>query len=272
MIFYKIKWCVFVVLLVIVPTTFTMFELEEENHFPHELLVAMQKKDFEKVARLCETLSKKILNAPDREGKTILIHAIEKGSVLDVCKVLECGADVNKACNGKTPLMYVVKHKRHELVQLFDSFGARDDDYALFHHAIRSESPELVKELELSRFQINPRQSESLPIIEAVRAANIDMVRACLDSYADKDMKDIEGKTAMNVVQELLENYKQTHRYARKNGFPKTNIEEIEETINQLGDIETLLQDYVHPDVIEKRLQAVRSRVKQVIPEDRRLF
>lgn len=123
-----------------------MFELEEEDNFPHELYPAMQAKDCNRVERICRKIGPQAINGPDRIGKTVLAYAIEANAVEIVKILLTLGAKVNQKSTEKTPLMLAVERGKLELVQMLINFGAHCDDYeTMLLNAIQTRNIGIVK-------------------------------------------------------------------------------------------------------------------------------
>lgn len=74
--------------------------------------------------------------------------AIAKGDFDTVKKMIEFGEDVNKASNGKTPLMYAARYNRVEIINLLlengaevnlkDKDGRKAVDYAKISKALQA--------------------------------------------------------------------------------------------------------------------------------------
>lgn len=254
-----IRRITFLCLFITAQCAYPMFELEEDNHFPHELYqAAIIEKNQQRTARLCEQLGAKIINTPDRDGKTVLGYAIEKAEIDKVSMLLAVGADSNRSTHGKSPLLLAVSKGRHQVVNILCMFRATDDTSTLFRQAIEAKSPETIRALVEGGFNINIRHEallplhedvfssheESLPLIEAVCSRNKDLVRACLDLGADKHKKDSEGRTAITVLQDLMSRHWEGLRQRRKQGANQKVISDIRDLIDEYQDIAMLLDEH----------------------------
>jgi hypothetical protein len=128
-----------------VQSTHAMFELEEDDTFPHELYRAIQRKDCAGVANESRKLDRQAINVTDRSGKTVLAYAIEVGAPEIVRTLVEMGARVNQKIVDKTPLMLAVECGKLQLVQMLVEFGALCDDYgSILSCAVKSRDFEMV--------------------------------------------------------------------------------------------------------------------------------
>jgi ankyrin repeat protein len=64
------------------------------------------------------------VNAKDRDGVSILMHAINFEHLGVVKLLLSHGADISLRYHGKTPLMYAVEQNKTEIVEILKQHGA----------------------------------------------------------------------------------------------------------------------------------------------------
>ncbi|KAK0737454.1 hypothetical protein B0T21DRAFT_410905 [Apiosordaria backusii] len=165
------------------------------------------------------------VDVQDREGRTPLFVATEKGAVKTVEMLLKRGVDVDLATKqGQTPLSQAISDGKIEIIRLLiaaraETYNARDaDGRPMLHLAVETPScGEEIFEL-LLRGNAEPDRTDSAGTTALIRAAkvpNSTALRILLKYKARVNIRDLEGRTALfhavdqshkAVAEELLRN------------------------------------------------------------------
>lgn len=229
-----------------VQSTCPMFELEEDDKFPHELYRAIQRKDNQLVEAECKKLGRQVINVPDRSGKTVLAYAIEGDAIEIVRTLVTMGARVNQKIVEKSPLMLAVERGKSELVQMLSQFGALCEDYGSI-------------------------------LICAVKSRDIEMVNVCLTLDSAK-ASEVRKKVIKGLESEIQSFREWESRQRRKSTDPMNQVIDDYERIRDLIDtaeqkatpkivIAQAENRVPAPVVVEKHLDSVPRPIDLQAPE-----
>jgi len=200
-----------------------MFKLEEEeDSFAHELHEAItRQQDVVRLDSLSDGLDARILNIRDQAGKTLLGYAIETGKHVLVQKLLLERADPNVETHNKSPLMLAILQGTSAIIDQLLLFGAKEHDvYELYHQAIKKRSTAIIGSLVRSGFDINVRAADnSFVLVDAVLSKNFDLIETCLRLGADREMRDDQGRTVLQYLQELQNPNRQELKQSGRGGL-----------------------------------------------------
>lgn len=146
-----------------------------------EIHDAAENGDLETVKKLVSADSK-LIDAPDREGKTPLHYAAAKGHLNVVEWLVKNGANVNaRNSSGITPLYLAKGFGKKDVAQFLEQHGAAADIIKPQRQTTKttitgSQQPSTV---------ITPIRSSVIPIIEAVKTTNTEQIMAILKVAPD---------------------------------------------------------------------------------------
>ncbi|MBO7454734.1 MAG: ankyrin repeat domain-containing protein [Alphaproteobacteria bacterium] len=194
-----------------------------------QLIRAVESNDIQRIKSL---LKQKVnIDDQDNNGKTALIHAVEKGNIEIIRELINYGklqsalkvttqglsyADLNKQDNnGWTALMYAVENGNKEIVKILKNVTANANlqnkqmKTALMI-AVEKENLDLVNLLVDEKVQIKGKRGRSGKIISTELKI--------LDSTANPDIPDKNGKTALILAVEKgnLEIIKKLASYSKE--------------------------------------------------------
>lgn len=154
-------------------------------------------------------------NAAYRDGYSALMAASQAGFHKTARLLLEHGADPNLSdAIGRTPLTYAVRTGNVELTQLLLESGAdvtnRIDSsayvfpgFGILHFAISGGSVDIVEMLANRNVEIDTQDTfGETPLMKAVEAGNFAIARFLLDHGANKEIVNIEGRTAVKLARQ----------------------------------------------------------------------
>jgi ankyrin repeat protein len=116
------------------------------------------------------------IEAPDQQGKTALMRAIEAGNTAEARRLIEAGANINaKTQSGVCPLMSAAGAGNKEIVELLIQKGA----------------------------DVNARTPGNYTVLmQAALVGQTEIVKILLDAGADPTVKDTSGRTASDWARE----------------------------------------------------------------------
>ena len=157
------------------------------------------------------------LEARNEYGETPLLVAIEHNENSGVVAVLiEGGADMNaKDENGETALITATENREDtDVLMMLLKAGAdvnetdEDGDIALHYAAYWNSNPEVVKMLLANGAILNCKgEYERTPLMHAVAGSEAGNIIALLDAGADANIKDEDGKKAIDHVSSEMPNW-----------------------------------------------------------------
>jgi ankyrin repeat protein len=114
------------------------------------------------------------VEAPDQQGKTALMRAIEAGNTFEVRRLIDQGANVNaRTESGVTPLMNAAGIGNKEIVQILMEKGA----------------------------DVNARTPGNYTVLmQAALVGQTEITKVLLDAGADPTVKDTSGRTAADYA------------------------------------------------------------------------
>ena len=215
-------------------------------------------------------------------GWTPLTVAAASGSLSIAKRLIEAGADVNKAAdmnerNGLTPLHIAAELAMEDLVELFLAHGASVTSLTAtmttpFYRAARGGSVNILKLLYNAGSDVNaPTWNNYTPIMELVVFSKHELMDLVLSWGADPHLRDDRGESAIDKALrngdkgalEIL--WKASSKYTAKAVDPRTMRHRAEMTVHRLPSVvtaeEDTLVDYVSddgaPDTWETWIDAV---------------
>lgn len=119
---------------------------------------------------------KATIEAPDQQGRTALMRAIEAGDTTEAKRLIEQGANVNaRTQSGVSPLMNAAGTGNKELVELLIKQGA----------------------------DVNARTPGNYTVLmQAALVGQTEIVKILLDAGADPTVKDTSGRAASDYAKE----------------------------------------------------------------------
>lgn len=151
------------------------------------------------------------VNMTFRGGWTPLTVATASGSISIAKRLVEAGADVNKAAdmdkrNSLTPLHIAAELAMEDLVELYLAHGASTTSLTAtvttpFYRAARGGSVKIVKLLYDAGSDVNaPSWDDWIPLMEAVSWSNHDAMELLLSWGADPEFRNGDGQSAIDMA------------------------------------------------------------------------
>ena len=131
-------------------------------------------------------------------SESTLWKAIKNGSLSKAQRALDQGVDPNTIKEGVSPLFFAVWHQRAEIVKLLCERGANVN----FQH---------------------PETRDS-PLMLAVASGNLSIVRTLCSFGADKTLQAIDGRTAIDYVEEDSNTFSQIETLLETCGLSDPNL------------------------------------------------
>ena len=154
------------------------------------------------------------MNMTFRGGWTPLTVAAASGSFSIAQKLLEAGAEVNKAAdlnerNGLTPLHIAAELAMEDLVELFLAHGASTMSLTAtmttpFYRAARGGSVRILQSLYDAGSDVSaPSWDNYTPLMEAVSWSNHDSLNLLLSWGADPHFRNDDGESALEIASKI---------------------------------------------------------------------
>lgn len=167
------------------------------------LFNAISEDDIEKVRKLVAS-DRELNRANRRDGKSLLTHAVARGSLQTVEMLLAFGADVNlRDYSGDSPLTSITSRVTPELVKHLISAGARinardHSGASALMIATGVSSPKVVKELLDAGANVNARDSSGENcLFSATRNNNPETIMLLLEAGVDVNVRNDDGDNAL---------------------------------------------------------------------------
>jgi len=147
----------------------------------------------------------------DVRWKTRFVRAVADGNMDKVAKFLRHGTNVNELVEGRTALNLAVSNGRDEIARTLIAAGADVNAKDLFDntplHYACGLKPDVSRPLvnlliEHGAIIDAADMSRDTPLMIAVRAANVDVVRQLLSVKANPDIVNLRRETPLKVAQE----------------------------------------------------------------------
>lgn len=174
--------------------------ISKVNCYSAQIHDAAENGDLNTVKALIQK-DKTLINAPDREGKTPLHYAAAKGHLHIVEWLVMHGADVNaRNSSGITPMYLAKGFGKKDVVAFLEKHGGRADVVKPTRQQPQKPSTPAPQEKQ----KLPVPQSPITPIIEAVKANNIEMVQTMLKTDPDlTKTTDQNGLTPLHWAAEI---------------------------------------------------------------------
>jgi ankyrin repeat protein len=132
--------------------------------------------DLETVKKLISA-DPKLVDAPDREGKTALHYAAAKGHLNVVEWLVQKGANVNaRNSSGITPLYLAKGFGKKDIAQFLEQHGGTAEVVKPQKQTAKT----AITGTQSPASLVSPIKSAIVPIIEAVKSTNIEQIQAIL--------------------------------------------------------------------------------------------